>query len=316
MSTAASQNEKLWAITSYFNPLGYRRRLENYRLFRSALTVPLVAVELSFDGRFALAEGDAEILIQIEGHDVLWQKERLLNIARASLPVGCQKVIWLDCDLVYQQHDWASQVDRLLDRYPLVQAFHHIRHVPPDTAPSDAPNTRPIFSQPSMAAAVEAGRPIRTCLEEAADRTEGKTAVGVAWAAQRWLLNKHGIFDACIVGGGDTALAAAAYGHFEEVMRLHGMNEWQRAYYLKWAEPLFRSVEANVAPLGGDVFHLWHGTMQNRRSKQRHAGLASFDFNPASDIAHDESGCWRWNSEKPALRQYVKDYFAARKEDG
>ena len=316
MSTATSQNEKLWAITSYFNPLGYRRRLENFRLFRSALTVPLVAVELSFDGRFALTAEDAEILVQLHGRDVLWQKERLLNMAVASLPAACQKVIWLDCDLVYQRRDWAAQVDGLLDVYPMVQAFTHIRHLPPDTSLTDAAATKPIFSQPSMAAAIQAGRPIHTCLEEAADRAEGTTAVGVAWAAQRWVLDKHGFFDASIVGGGDTALAAAAYGHFEEVMRLHGMNQWQREYYLKWAEPLFRSVEGQIAPSAGDVFHMWHGTMADRRPRQRHAGLAPFDFDPATDIARDEAGCWQWSTEKPGLHQYVKDYFAARKEDG
>jgi hypothetical protein len=31
----------LWVIASYFNPVGYRRRLANYRLFRERLIVPL-----------------------------------------------------------------------------------------------------------------------------------------------------------------------------------------------------------------------------------------------------------------------------------
>lgn len=32
---------KLWAITSLFNPAGYARRLQNYRVFMKNLTVPL-----------------------------------------------------------------------------------------------------------------------------------------------------------------------------------------------------------------------------------------------------------------------------------
>ena len=47
---------RLWAITSYFNPVGYQRRLENYRIFRQRLTVPLVTVELSFAPVFELAK--------------------------------------------------------------------------------------------------------------------------------------------------------------------------------------------------------------------------------------------------------------------
>ena len=47
----------LWAITCYFNPTGYRRRLQNYRAFRERLNVPLVTVEQSFSGQFSLGAG-------------------------------------------------------------------------------------------------------------------------------------------------------------------------------------------------------------------------------------------------------------------
>jgi hypothetical protein len=79
--SVAAHNGPLWAVTSYFNPAGFRRRRENYRVFRDRLAVPLAAVELSFNGHFELAPQDAEILIQIPGRDVMWQKERLLNVA-------------------------------------------------------------------------------------------------------------------------------------------------------------------------------------------------------------------------------------------
>ena len=35
-----------------------------------------------------------------------------------------------------------------------------------------------------------------------------------------------------------------------------------------------------------------------------------------ADIAIAETGCWRWATDKPDLHRYVRDYFAARKEDG
>ena len=57
----------MWAITAYFNPVGYKRRLSNYRMFRANLGAPLATVELSFDGRFELTERDADLLIQIHG---------------------------------------------------------------------------------------------------------------------------------------------------------------------------------------------------------------------------------------------------------
>ena len=58
----------LWAITSYFNPMGYRRRLENYRIFREHLQVPLLTVELGYGRALDLNHGDADIL-ELDGHE-------------------------------------------------------------------------------------------------------------------------------------------------------------------------------------------------------------------------------------------------------
>ena len=85
----------LWAITAYFNPAGFHNRLRNYRVFRENLGAPLVAVEFSHEGRFELCATDADILLQIAGGDVMWQKERLLNLALASLPSDCTHVAWI-----------------------------------------------------------------------------------------------------------------------------------------------------------------------------------------------------------------------------
>jgi len=60
-----SRPRNLWAITCYFNPVGYRRRLQNYRTFRQRLKVPLVTVELSFGQEFQLSSGDADVVVQL-----------------------------------------------------------------------------------------------------------------------------------------------------------------------------------------------------------------------------------------------------------
>ena len=63
-------NKTFWAITSYFNPGGFKSRLQNYKTFRKHLNIPLIAVELSFNGKFELKSSDADILIQIKGRDI------------------------------------------------------------------------------------------------------------------------------------------------------------------------------------------------------------------------------------------------------
>jgi hypothetical protein len=81
-----TEDRKLWAITYYFNPMRYESRRLNYRVFRRRLGIPLLAVELSFDGISDLGRDDADILVSLHGGDILWQKERLLNLALGALP--------------------------------------------------------------------------------------------------------------------------------------------------------------------------------------------------------------------------------------
>src|SRR5215211_5841400 len=114
----------IWAITSYFNPVRYRRRLENYRTFRSNLRIPLVAVELSFDGQFELTKDDADILVQLSGGALLWQKERLLNVGLQSVPAGVENVALIDCDVVFEREDWAEDAEaKLREQCNIIHLF-------------------------------------------------------------------------------------------------------------------------------------------------------------------------------------------------
>ena len=117
----------MWALTTYFNPVRYKRRLSNYRIFRSNLHIPLVTVELSFDGHFELTKNDADVLIQLSGGAVLWQKERLLNIAIKSVPSDVKNIAWLDCDILFKRKDWVEEAERQLnERYNIIQLFSKV----------------------------------------------------------------------------------------------------------------------------------------------------------------------------------------------
>jgi hypothetical protein len=301
----------LWAITSFFNPLRFHRRLSNYHWFRRMLTVPLATIELGFAGQWELSSGDADLYVRVGGGDVLWQKERLLNLLLARLPPECKHVVWLDCDLLLPDLDWPRRVADALDKAPLVQAYATVRYLSRDK-PADGSE----LVAESVAACVCGRQPIPDALGRTTDRTGGAPCAGLAWAARRDLLEPHGLFDACVIGGGDTALACAAYGAPDIAMHLHAMNERQRVRYLAWAEPFHRDVRGNVGVIAGEIRHLWHGKLEDRRASERHNGLAAHAFDPDADIAIGAEGAWRWASDKPALHAYVHDYFRDRNEDG
>ena len=302
----------LWALTTYFNPGGFRSRETNFRRFRKNLTVPLLLVELSFDGEFSMGPNDAEIYLPIAGGDRMWQKERLVNLGLACLPDECHAVALLDGDIAFERVDWAKTALQQLDSAPVVQLFDEVRHLPPDRW---TPETQPILREPGVAAWTVGGGSLADRLRPEVVRGGGQSlATGFAWAVRRELL-VHGMFDRCIVGGGDTAFVGAAFGCTDSVIAKHRMNPMQAACYRTWAFPFHRDVGGVVGYLPGAIYHFWHGSIADRKPESRHRLLEHHEFNPWLDIALHGSGAWRWNSDKPALHREVHRYFEARKED-
>jgi hypothetical protein len=304
---------ELWAVTAYFNPLHYRSRREAYREFRTHLGVPLLAVELGFDGRFDLAEADADVLVRIARGDLLWQKERLLNEAIRRLPPSCDVVAWLDADIVFAERSWAEGTRRLLERARLVQLFRGCRSLArgeEPRAPRDgAPERR------SLVHLIE-----RNLLPDDHFRVAGTSIThaytpGLAWAARREDVEGPGLYDALVLGSGDRAIASAALGRHADCVEKLGMSARQAEHYLAWAEGFHDRVRGAVAALPGEVLHLWHGHAERRRYVERYRGFARFAFDPARDIARGPEGAWVWASEKPDMHAYVREYFRARRED-
>ncbi len=169
----------MWTITSYYNPIRYRRRLSNYRSFHERLTTPLVAVELSFDGDFELNRHDADVLIQIRGGAIVWQKERLLNLAIRAVPHGTEDVAWIDCDVIFGRTDWVVEAKEQLATFNVVQLYSDVFDPPPDSVvyrnnPRSSEGVISVMSQhPSEGEAlVERGRDV------------GGASMGLAWAAR------------------------------------------------------------------------------------------------------------------------------------
>jgi hypothetical protein len=306
-----------WTVTTYFNPLRYDRRLQNYRLFRRFLGAPLLTVEWSPDRRFQLEDKDADLLVQIGGGDLMWQKERLLNVALERLPDACRWVAWIDCDLVFQRPDWTDLAREKLEQHLAVQLFRFL-----DYAPREAPgklverdwlrSVRPLLRGNSLVwqyrQTLEAAEPIARQYNGQID--------GAAWAAPREVMQHLGFYDARVVGGGGMALFMAIYGRAVNYVDERDLPPAQADHYLAWSEAVHGEFRGNCGFVDGLVHHLWHGDLGKRQYRSRQGILNVHRFDPAKDIAIDDEGCWRWNSEKPELHHAVAVYFKDRDDDG
>jgi hypothetical protein len=304
----------LWSITSYFNPRRYSTKRANYRLFRQHLATPLLTVELSFDSEFELRSDDADRVVQLRGGDVMWQKERLLNVALDVLPKDCDAVAWLDADVVFAEPDWETAARVALEHHAMVQPFSHLLNLPRDAPLSSVERLTP--QRVAIAHWLkESGMPAEALVEPGSAQ---RLAIvpGRAWVARRELLARHGWYDAFVIGGGDKLMVMAALGHALRATAAYSMNPRQEAHYLAWALPFHADIRGQIGCVAGRLVHLWHGDFNNRLYSARYRDFSEFDFDPNADIRLDENRCWCWNSAKPTMHEYVAEYFGRRDEDG
>jgi hypothetical protein len=313
----------LWVVTCYFNVNRYRTRRLNYERFAAPIRrsgLGFLTIECAFPGApFALPPGPG--LLRLAGRDVMWQKERLLNVAIAALPAACTKVAWLDCDVLFADPAWAVETSRRLERQAVVQPYERVVRLP-----RGAEAYRGEGDVWDGFAAVAARDP-DALLSGRFDR-HGHT--GFAWAARREIIARHGLYDACIAGSGDHMMAHAFCGDWESscIDRIIGPADnhhaghraghrtGHRTWFEAWSRRVYPDVRARVGYAPGTILHLWHGEVADRRYVDRNRELARFDFDPATDLRVGPTGGWEWASEKPELHRWAVEYFGHRREDG
>jgi hypothetical protein len=244
----------LWVVTSYYNPVGYTTRRVNYARFAAPLLdagINLITAECAFgDEPFDLSP--APSIIQVRGRHAIWMKERLLNLAIERLPAHVTKVAWLDADVIFTNPAWAQQTSALLDRWPIVQPFVTVLPLQADQAPPRG-NGHPSFAHQQCQ---------RTLL-----RRGVHGASGFAWAAQRALVQRHGIYDVAIAGSGDDLWSNAASGRLNS-SRVRGITGATRS-----------SISGGMARLSGWLGRLrwpaWLCAWRARRIRSQIPALAA-----------------------------------------
>lgn len=267
-------------ITSFFNPSNNKERAKNWHTWRNHLSdveIPIVSIELSFNYKF---ETYSEIKIAGDANNILFQKEALLNIALDSLDNSIDKVIWLDCDIIFDNKDWLEKTEKSLEEYPLVQLFDEVTVTHNDLSNKFKGH---IFNYQNNVLSTG--------------------SVGYAWAAQRSIL-KHGFYDHQIAGTGDVALAIAGIGKFKSEWAKE-LSDPLRKDWLKWGAKFFMETKGEVGYVENKITHLNHGPRENYDRRNR--VLLNENFDPNTHIARTNQGLLSWTdkaSEK--LRDALK----------
>lgn len=317
-----------WAVTSFFNPIVWRSRLQNFRRFRAALEIPLLAVELAAPGEELLRPEDADRVLRVGGDRRLWQKERLLNLGIAALPAHVRFVAWLDCDIVFLRDGWSTQARAILEADGgLMQPFRVAHHASERTAAGD-PGARCLsMGKQSFAWAWQQGvlvgeDPLSGLLTPTddgrvptvAEIERTRPAPGFAWAARRNDLERFPLYERNVLGGGDSILAYASIGR-PDLYQMKRLSRPHAEHFLGWAAQAQRFWQGKVRPLDGDLMHLPHGRLADRDYLGRNQILIRHAYDPMVDVVAHPGEALRLAPHREALARELAAYFARRRED-
>jgi len=307
-----------WVITCYFNAVGSRSRRDNFRHFAESLAGQggrLLVVELArSDGGFDLTAGAPDgQYVRVRGNGLIWQKERMLNLALTYLPSDCRKIVWLDADLIFESDDWLASTSAALEKHVVVQPFDRSVWLPKGHTRYRG-ESQPGGEMRESFASCYRRDPLLSRHEIYVNH--GHT--GFAWAARRDFLDACRLYDSSITGGGDHLMAHVFAGALSSpcIAKMIGEGHAYARHFNDWAVRADKLCQGRLGCVPGTVFHLWHGELEKRRYAERTREFKDYDFDPDRDIRIDENGLWEWAEASLALRSLDAAGFHSRDEDG
>ena len=300
----------LAVLSCFFNSEDFQSKrwaLEEFCAAMRRSPLHLFMAEVAFGDRpFALPE-DIRTL-GIRGGDVIWQKERLLNLLLASVPARFGKIAWLDADLLFENAAWAQDASTLLEHQSVVQLYSHCYRL--------RPGERAYRGQGERALSFGSVRHALPLFARFGDHgLHGHT--GYAWAARRQVLDTAGFYDGAITGSGDDLMAHGFAGDFAApcLRKTFAGNTAYLEHYRRWAVRAFDTTGGKLAYVDGAVLHLWHGELKRRGYPDGNRRLNAAGYDPVRHLALDSNGLWCWTDAAGEVRESCRELFASRRED-
>jgi hypothetical protein len=315
-----------WGITTFFNPAGYKNKKQNYLKFRESSKkqgLNLITVELAFNNQpFELTNKDADILVQVRSNSIMWQKERLLNIGLKHLPPNCDKVAWIDSDIIFLNDSWVKETSRALESYAIVQPFSTYLRLKKDNEVFSSkileqiPFSRDIDMDGKRFFGVgyRASQLGRDILLKKNIHYYGQ--VGLVWASRRSVFEGIGFFDKSVFPVVDMLMAHVFYNNKITKEGRYYINKNTKKHLQDWAKKVYPNVRGSVYYTGGEVLHLWHGVMRRRNYRICRKILNDYNFDPKTDLKVSEDGVFEWQDGREKIQKQVKKYFKQRNEEG
>jgi hypothetical protein len=305
----------LWFVTTYYNPLNYYSRRKNFEVFYDSLkkqTENIYVVELLMGSEQSSLSHivPSHNLHIVRTNNILWHKESLLNIGFQNLPNDCDRVCWIDCDLVAQDKNYVKKIYNALNNSVIVQCFSFGVALPKGLY--EIPETLDYTSFP-IRYPDDCARMYGDIVGKATGRTGGHP--GYVWATHRWFLNEiNGLYDKCILGGADKLMAHAST--IKAKYDTHLLKFYNPAVledFYKWSMKFTELIDGQTNFVNCPIFHLYHGKISNRQRDERLNKMKDLNFDPRKHLSKQDNGLYMLHHDE--LQKYVNNFFQLRKED-
>lgn len=301
-------------VSCFFNPQNSPYRLSAFkRFYKSIEHLNHRVVECVIgDSKPQLPESRS--IQRLHTKSLLWHKESLINYLVERLPSKFRYVFWLDTDVLFTNRQWLVQGVEALQHKSIIQPFDYCIHL-------DRDELKPSFNVEAFRpyCSVPLRRHAKLWRGFAASHADGLSAnenydihghVGFAWGARRGILDQVPLFDRALIGGADHIMAHAAAGQIPHPCITKSFTE-NLDEVLEWSHRFHRATQGQLGYVPGDLYHLWHGSIENRQYFQR---IRDFTSRSRDIMERDESGLYVNNGDD----SYMQSYFEQREvtEDG
>jgi hypothetical protein len=300
-------NEKLYVITSHFNPWRYKARVKLYNEFARYLRpyvddglIEFWTAEVAFGDRpFEVTNCDNPKHLQLRSNHELWLKEKSLNLLVNRLPRKANYIAWVDADLVFARPDWPTEIIQLLQHYDIIQNF------------SEAHDLSSEYNIMKTHSSIIKGWHDNKRITQKYEHFHP----GFSWSYRRDALDKlGGFFDVGILGAGDRHMATSLMGNYRLSVP-KGISAGYSEHLQMWQDRANKHIKGNVGYMPGAIFHHYHGNKRNRKYMERWQILVKHQYDPEFHIYADTQGLWQFADRNSPLHYDISQYFKERRED-
>lgn len=277
-------------VTCYFNPAGLPSVERNYRRFMHEVRWwgrECFSAELAVPGQ-EFPSANAFIQRRAEAKNILWQRERLLNLIVEQLPSSYDKIAIIDPTILMLNNSALKQAEALLENSYLAQLCREVHYLD------------------------EKGAVIST---HRADLSAVTTRRGVAHPEERvmrcmsWIARREvfPLYDRSVYGFGQSLSVSAWLGtrNLPVILSPH-----ERVHYEAWAREASAKVLGRIASLEGASMSFSSAGVSDTHSLQREEAGLTYDYDPFRHVTIDEQGLLAWQEGvAPKLRADATAYL-------